>query len=131
MTTTSKSPGRTLRWICVLIALPIALIGGSLLLDQIPMSKARPPKDLRTIRDFEAWKQGEIIGEGTFTSAGKTYTVMLAPAGRYLASGPSAYLFDEQGEFIDWTYDMGDFYTAENGFDLTSGRVKTLETTRR
>ena len=64
------------------------------------------------------------MGKGTFESSGKTYTVMLAPAGRYLASGPSAYLFDEQGQFVDWTADMGDFYTVKNRFDLTSGNVK-------
>ena len=67
------------------------------------------------------------MGEGLFESAGVTYTVMLAPAGRYLASGPSAYLFDELGQFADWTADMGDFYTAKNHFDLTSGHVKNIK----
>ena len=66
------------------------------------------------------------MGRGTFESAGVTYTVMLAPAGRYLASGPSAYLFDGTGQFVDWTADMGDFYTVKNGFDLTSGHVKNV-----
>jgi len=109
----------------VIIAIPILLFGGGLLVDQIPMSAARPPKHIETIEDFQAWKRGAIMGKGTFESAGVTYTVMLAPAGRYLASGPSAYLF-EQGQFVDWTPDMGDFYTAKNGFDLTSGHVKNI-----
>jgi hypothetical protein len=129
--TAPRSSRRTLRRIFVLIALPILLIGGSILLDQIPMSAARPPKDLRTIEDFEAWKQGEILGEGTYASGGESYTVLLAPAGRFLASGPSAYLFDERGEFTDWTADMGDFRTVQNGFDLTSGHVKNIEAPRR
>ena len=51
---------------------------------------------------------------------------MLAPAGRYLASGPSAYLFDEKGKFVDWTADMGDYYTVTKRFDLTSGNVKNI-----
>ena len=66
------------------------------------------------------------MGKGTYKSAGVTYTVMLAPAGRYLASGPSAYLFDERSRFVDWTADMGDFYTVKNRFDLASGHVQNI-----
>jgi len=110
----------------VIIAVPIVLLGGCLLLDQIPMSAARPPKSMKTIEDFQTWKQEAVKGKGTYESAGVTYTVMLAPAGRYLASGPSAYLFDEHGQFVDWTADMGDFYTVKNHFDLTGGRVKNI-----
>jgi hypothetical protein len=82
---------------------------------------------MKTIDDFQTWKAGKIMGRGTFETAGVTYTVMLAPAGRYLASGPSAYLFDERGQFVDWTADMGDFHTVKNRFDLTSGRVKNFK----
>jgi hypothetical protein len=67
------------------------------------------------------------MGQGTFERAGVTYTVMLAPAGRFAASGPSAYLFDEHERFVDWTADMGDFYTVKNNFDLTSGHVKNIK----
>lgn len=56
-----------------------------------------------------------------YENSGKTYTVMLAPAGRYMASGPSAYLFDDKGQFVDWTADMGDHYTVKNHFNLTGG----------
>jgi len=111
----------------VIVAVPICLLGGCVLLDQIPLSAARPPKDLKTIQDFQAWKRGAIMGKGTFEGSGVTYTVMLAPAGQYLASAPSAYLFDEKGQFVDWTADMGDYYTVKNHFDLTSGHVKNIE----
>lgn len=67
------------------------------------------------------------MGERRYENSGTNYTVMLAPAGRTLASGPSAYLFDQNGQFIDWTADMGDFKTKKYGFDLTSGRVKRVE----
>jgi hypothetical protein len=127
MMATPRSPKRILLRIGIIIAAPILLLGGCLLLDQIPMSAARPPQRVKTIEDFLAWKAGAIMGKGTFESEGVTYTVMLAPAGRYLASGPSAYLFDERGQFVDWTADMGDFYTVKNRFDLTSGNVKNLQ----
>jgi len=35
-------------------------------------------------------------------------------------------LFDEHEQFVDWTADMGDFYTVKNNFDLTSGHVKNI-----
>src|SRR5262245_47703127 len=124
--TAPRSPKRLLFRIGVIITIPILLLGGCLLLDQIPLSSARPPKNIETIEDFRAWKRGAILGKGTFENAGVTYTVMLAPAGRYLASGPSAYLFDEQGQFVDWTADMGDYYTVKNRIDLTSGNVKNI-----
>ena len=66
------------------------------------------------------------MGKATYENSGITYTVMLAPAGRWLASGPSAYLFDPNGNFIDWTADMGDYYTVQKRFDLTGG-VKNFQ----
>jgi hypothetical protein len=90
------------------------------------MSSARPPANIKTIEDFQGWKKGSIMGKGVYENAGKTYTVMLAPAGRYLPSGPSAYLFDDKGQFVDWTADMGDYYTVKNGFNLTSGHVTNI-----
>jgi len=66
------------------------------------------------------------MGKRTYENSGITYTVMLAPAGRYLASGPSAYLFDTNGVFVDWTSDMGDLYTVKYKFNLTGGQVKKV-----
>lgn len=125
--TKPKSSRRTRLWICGLIAAPFLLLGVSLLLDLIPLSRARPPKDMNTIDDFRTWKGDAIIGKGTFESGGEEYTVMLGSPGRYLASGPSAYVFEEEGEFVDWTSDMGDVRTEEHDFDLTSGHVKDVE----
>ena len=85
------------------------------------MSAARPPKGLKTIEDFKTWKAGSIKGIGTFQDEGVTYTVMLGPPGRYVPSGPAAYLFDEQGQFVDWTADMGDSATVKKGLMLDSG----------
>jgi hypothetical protein len=122
-----KSLKRTVFRIGIILSVPFGLLGGCLLVDQIPLSAARPPKNLNTLEEFQAWRRGAVMGKGTFESSGVTYTVMLAPAGRYLASGPSAYLFDDKGQFVDWTADMGDFHTIKNHFDLTSGHVKNIK----
>ena len=122
---------RILRRIGTVVLALIGLLVISVLADQIPFFAARPPKSLKSLEEFQVWKQGKIIGEGTFENSGVTYTVMLAPAGRYLASGPSAYLFDEKGKFVDWTADMGDYYTVKNRFNLTSGNVSNVKRGRR
>jgi hypothetical protein len=104
--------------VVVAIAVPVLVFGGAVLME---MSAARPPRDLRTIEEFQEWKAGSIVGSGTFQNSGVKYRVMLAPAGRFWPSGPAAYLFDEQGRFVDWTADMGDFSTVKNGFELNGG----------
>jgi hypothetical protein len=121
-----KTYKRILLRIGIILSLPVLLLGGCLVFDGITMSAARPPASLKTIDDFKAWKGDSIIGQGQFEAEGVTYTVMLAPAGRSWASGPSAYLFDEKGQFVDWTGDMGDYYTEKNQFNLTSGHVKNV-----
>ena len=105
----------------------IGLLVAGWILDTIPLAAARPPKHLKTLEEFRGWKRDSIIGEGTYENSGLTYTVLLVPAGRFLASGPSAYLFDEEGQFVDWTADMGDSYTVKNRFNLTSGHVENIE----
>lgn len=120
---------RTLfRWVRVFLFL-VSLLIVFLHLDNLPAAAARPPESLKTIEDFRAWKHGLIKGQGTFEAKGVLYTVMLAPASHYLASGPSAYLFDPQGQFVDWTGDMGDYHTVKHRFNLTGSQVKNLSVT--
>ena len=113
---------RTKRVLFILFAFVIVAV----LYVEIPLSGARPPKDLKTIAQFLAWKSGAITGRGTFKNGSAAYTVFMGPAGRYLSSGPAAYLFDNHGQFVDWTADMGDFHTVNSNFDLTAS-VKNLK----
>lgn len=130
-TPTSPRPRtRVLLRIGVLVSLPFGLLASCLLMDQIPMSAARPPSHVQTMDDFIAWKGSGIKGHGLYRHSNMTYTVMLAPAGRFIASGPSAYLFDEHGRFVDWTADMGDFRTVRKRLDLSGGRVQDIKRER-
>ncbi len=51
------------------------------------------------------------MGAYKVTDGDEVYYRVTGPAGRYLASGPSAYTFDSHGKFISWTADVGDFLT--------------------
>lgn len=106
----------------------IAFVGAglffaSLWLDTIYMRKATPPASMKTLADFQAWKGKELISTGTYTDkeTGQVFKVMLAPAGRFMASGPSVYLFDRNDRFFDWMPDSGDLHTEKNGYDLSGG----------
>src|SRR5262245_29345682 len=96
------------------LLVPIGLLVGFAALELSWMSAARPPESMQTIEDFQALKRGAIKGKGIFESGGATYTVYFGPEARLLASGPSAYLFDEKGMFVDWSADMGDFHTVQH-----------------
>lgn len=86
-----------------IVALTVGGFFAIVWIDALPMSSATPSTSVQTIEDFTQWKGEEVLGEGFFEdqSTGQRYQVMLGPAGRHLASGPSAYLFDTQGRFIE------------------------------
>ena len=108
------------------IILGFPLIIGAFCLDYSPRlwNKVTPPSDLKTIDEFRVWLDHEDLREGIYGNSGERYTVVIGESGAFLASGPSAYVFDSSGVFIDWTADMGDAYTRDRRFDLTSGQVK-------
>lgn len=109
------------------VLLVVLAMGACFARDKHTISKARPPASVRTLDDLLAWRKEGITASGTFSSGGVTYTVMLGKPARSLASGPAAYVFDAGGGYVDWTSDMGDFYTEKHGFDLTSGNVKNIK----
>jgi hypothetical protein len=120
---------RQRKWtrIGLILAAPLVLLVSCQCVDQILMSAARPPPNVKTLQDFQAWKRDAITGMRTFERAGVNYTVMLAPAGRFLPSGPAGYLFDDHGRFVDWTPDLGDFKASSKGWDFMGGAVKNIE----
>ncbi|HEX5219045.1 MAG TPA: hypothetical protein VFZ59_05710 [Verrucomicrobiae bacterium] len=111
----------------MVVLVPVGILGGCLAFDARTISRAKPPASVRTIEAFLAWKKEDVTGQGTFETGGVTYTVVLGRPARSLASGPSAYLFDTNGQFVDWTADMGDFYTVVHRFNLTGGHVKNIK----
>jgi hypothetical protein len=113
------------------VGVPVVFIGGYISANLIALRSARPPSNLKTISEFEIWKRDYLMGTGQYENSGTNYTVLFAPAGRLLASGPSAYLFDRSGNFVDWTSDMGDLKTQMHQFDLTSDKVKRVELRKR
>jgi hypothetical protein len=111
----------------VISLVAVGILGGSIAYDGVTISRAKPPASIQTLDDFLTWQQGAVTGSGTLESGGVTYTVILGPRVRLLASGPSAYLFDTNRQFFDWTSDMGDAYTAKHRLNLSSVRIKTIQ----
>src|ERR1041384_4517460 len=109
---------RAIKVICVAVGVPLLLLMGCIAADQIPRSRATPPKSVTDVASCLAWLK-QPMGAFRITDGDLVYYRLTGPAGRYLASGPSAYTFDSRGKFIGWTADVGDFPTP--GLRISSG----------
>src|SRR5436189_6366886 len=109
---------RVIKVICVGVGVPLLLLIGCIATDQIPHSRATPPKSVTDVSSCLAWLQKPMRAY-RITDGQVIYYRVTGPAGRYLASGPSAYTFDSHGKFIGWTADVGDFPTP--GLHISSG----------
>ena len=101
---------RAIKVVGVAVGVPLLLLIGCIAADQIPHSRATPPKSVTDVPSCLAWLQ-KPMGAYRITDGQMIYYRVTGPAGRYLASGPSAYTFDSHGKFIGWTADVGDFPT--------------------
>src|SRR5947207_7507782 len=101
---------RIIKVICVAVGVPIFLLIGCIAADHIPHSRAKPPKTVTDVTSCLRWLQ-KPTGIYKITDGDLVYYQVTGPAGRYFASGPSAYTFDSHGKFIGWTADVGDFPT--------------------
>ncbi|MGZ4975317.1 MAG: hypothetical protein ACXWDN_21360, partial [Limisphaerales bacterium] len=117
-----RSMQRALKVICVGVGVPLLLLIGSIAADQIPQSRAKPPKTVTDVSSCLAWLQ-KPMGTYRITDGQMIYYRVTGPAGRYLASGPSAYTFDSHGKFIGWTADDGDFPTPGLNLSPDAKRV--------
>jgi len=114
---------RAVKVICVAVGVPILVLVGCIVADQIPHSRATPPKTVTDVSSCLAWlkKPMEVY---RITSDGVVYYQVTGPAGRYLASGPAGYSFDSHGRFIGWSADIGDFKTPHQVFTPGAKREK-------
>lgn len=101
---------RAIKLVCIAVGVPLLLLIGCIAVDQIPRSRAKPPQSVTDIPSCLVWLQ-KPMGAYRITDGQTVYYQVTGPAGRYLASGPSAYTFDSHGKFIGWTADVGDFPT--------------------
>jgi hypothetical protein len=101
---------RAIKVICIAVGVPVLLLIGCIAADQIPHSRATPPKTVTDVSSCLVWLP-QPMGAYRITDGDLVYYRVTGPAGRFLASGPSAYTFDSRGKFIGWTADVGDFPT--------------------
>lgn len=101
---------RFIKVVCIVLVVPLLLLLGCIAADQIAISRAKPPNTVTNVSSCLAWLR-KPMGAYRITDGQTVYYRVTGPAGRYLASGPSAYTFDAHGRFIGWTPDVGDFPT--------------------
>src|ERR1041384_6862360 len=99
---------RTIKVICVAVGVPVLLLIGCIAADQIPHSRAKPPKTVTDVSSCLAWLR-KPMGAYRITDGDLVYYRVTGPAGRYLASGPSAFPFDLPRKLIRWSVAGGEF----------------------
>jgi len=114
---------KVLKILAACIAIPVVLLIGSLLADQIPFSRAKPPATVTDIQSCLLWLS-KPMAYYRVTVDSNVYYQITGPSGRYLASGPAAYTFDSGGRFLGWTADMGDFKTPAQVFSTGANRQR-------
>ena len=121
-----KPSKRFLAKLLITTCIVFALVG----IEKIKYHTATPPKNMKTIDDFRKWRGDKTRSLGIYEQDGKSYTVISGPAGGYLPSGPAAYLFNCNGDFVDWTSDMGDYATEKHHFKLYNNPLKKIAETQ-
>jgi hypothetical protein len=114
---------RAIKLLCIAVAVSLLFLFGCVALDQIPHSRATPPKTVTDVASCLVWLKNQM-GAYRVTVGKSSFYQITGPAGRYIASGPAAYSFDAQGQFIGWTQDMGDFYEPREVFSPNAKREK-------
>lgn len=109
---------RAIKIACGVVGVPLLLLGGCIAADRIPYSRAKPPRSVTDVPSCLTWLK-RPMGAYKITDGEVVYYRVTGPAGRFLASGPSAYTFDSHGRFVGWTADAGDFPTP--GLHLSPG----------
>jgi len=66
-----------------------------------------PPWSVRTLDDFRKWRP-QFDQALKLEARSATYYLVFGEPARVLASGKSAYLFDERGTLLGWVRDIGD-----------------------
>ncbi|NBV22933.1 MAG: hypothetical protein EBS05_13575 [Proteobacteria bacterium] len=111
-------------WVALMLA---ALLLLSFIPEPFLHARAKPPAQVTNAVTFLEWKPMPTT-VFRLAAGANMYWQVTGPAGRFLASGPSAYSFDSNGRLIGWTPDMGDVYQPRElfGSDVKRERA-TLE----
>jgi hypothetical protein len=86
----------------------LLLVGVPLLVaDVLSIKRLSPEGRTTTLREFLAW-QPEASRFCSITIGDKQHVIAFGPKHALFASGYPAYVFDETGNLIDWSTDIGD-----------------------
>jgi hypothetical protein len=89
------------------VILAAGLVGGFYAVKHALVGRVRPPHDVRDITAFVRWRPQTTQFAILQSSAGE-YLITTGDEQSLLPSGPSAYVFDRNGQLTDWSYDIGD-----------------------
>lgn len=93
-----------LRW----LILAAVLIGGCVATEVACYRRNVPDSRAATLAEYLAWRPS-AAEFAVVESGGRRHVIAYGPKSwPMLASGPSAYIFDDTGRMVDWSPDIGD-----------------------
>jgi hypothetical protein len=107
-----------------------ALIGGCFATEYVTHRRLNPTGRVSSLSEYLAWRPSATWSPSAADFAvvdvdGKQHVIAYGPKNSWLllASGPSAYIFDDTGRLVDWSSDIGDDgefdrrWNAQRSFD--------------
>jgi hypothetical protein len=83
------------------------LIGGGIVFECVSTLRQNPAGHASTLKEYLQWRP-TASQFGTVDVQGKQHIIAYGRASGLLASGPPAYVFDDTGQLVDWSADIGD-----------------------
>src|SRR5438093_1112284 len=99
------------RWFII----AFVVIAGCIVTEYVSHQRVVPPDHVKSLAAFLEWRPS--INEFTVVNVnGSEHVIAYGPWSGILLlpSGPSAYVFDRSGKFVDWSSDIGDDSVFDN-----------------
>lgn len=94
-----------------------------IVVEYIAYRRVVPPEEVRSLDDFLVWRPAAdqfVVVDAN----GGAYLIAYGPESSVflVSSGPSAYVFDSSGQFVDWSSDIGDNPTFDERWNAQRSR---------
>jgi hypothetical protein len=83
------------------------LICGGLVFEFVSTRRLNPAGHASNLNEYLLWRPS-ANEFATIDVDGRRHVIAYGPSAGLLASGPSAYVFDDTGQLVDWSADIGD-----------------------
>ena len=97
------------RTVEVIVGLLVLMFVLTLLLDIPGCNRFHRYTSYKSLQEITAAETNDVLKIVPFQQDGSNFTAVVVAPCRFLASGPAALIYDQEGNLIDYNRDVGDF----------------------